>query len=127
MSLKPFIYAALSITLVAVMAGCNTTPQTDGAVIGGGLGAGLGAIIGHQSGNQGEGALIGAGAGALIGALAGNEVEHKRQRSGYYAQQPPPPTYQSAPPPSGPGHWEMRRVTTQSGETYEERIWVPHY
>jgi hypothetical protein len=69
----------------------------------------------------------------LIGAIGGDQVEQSRRRTGYYSQQPgysqpqPGPTYQSSPPPSGPGHWEVRRVTTPSGESYEERVWVPHY
>lgn len=122
---KTLLYSVLSLALVA-LAGCETSPRTDGAVLGGALGAGLGAIIGHQSGHQGEGALIGAGAGALIGAIGGDQVEQSRRRTGYYSQQPAP-TYQSTPPPSGPGHWELRQRTAPSGEIYEERIWVPHY
>lgn len=122
---KILVSSTLAISSVIALAGCETSPRTDGALLGGALGAGLGAIIGHQSGHQGEGALIGAGAGALIGAIGGDQVEQSRRRTGYYSQRPP--AYQSAPPPSGPGHWELRQRQSPSGETYEERIWVPHY
>jgi len=116
----------LSAVLLAglALAGCNTTPAQDGAVLGGALGAGLGAIIGHQSGHQGEGALIGAGAGALTGALIGDSVD-KAQRQPAYHQQPAP-----QPQPQGRvqrGHYETRIVETPSGETYEERVWVRHH
>jgi hypothetical protein len=127
---KSMVTLGLPLIVVGALAGCETSARTDGAVLGGALGAGLGAIVGHQSGHQGEGALIGAGAGALVGAIAGDQVEQSRQRTGYYAQPPAPrygSRYRSAPPPRGPGHWELRRVTTPSGETYEERVWVPHY
>jgi uncharacterized protein YcfJ len=100
-----------------LLAGCNTTPVQDGAVVGGALGAGLGAIVGHQSGRAGEGALIGAGAGALTGALVGDQY-HKT----------PTTTYRKVPVQRqvvARGHYETRLVRTPSGETYEERVWVP--
>ena len=107
--------AAMACTVILVLAvGCETTPTQEGAVIGGALGAGAGAIIGHQSGHQGEGALIGGAAGALTGALVGDQVDESRKRK----QQPAQPSAQR-------GHYETRTVTTQSGETYEERVWVP--
>jgi hypothetical protein len=87
------------------------------------LGAGTGAIIGHQHGKQGEGALIGAAAGALAGALVGDRIDENRDRYNgprYGQTQSPPP-----PPPTQQGHWETRTIVTQSGETYEERVWVP--
>jgi len=105
----------------ASLVGCNTTPTQDGAVAGAAIGAGAGAIIGHQSGKQGEGALIGAGVGAITGALIGDQVDERRDgRAARQASAPPP-----ASQPSQRGHWETRTVTTQSGETYEERVWVP--
>ena len=113
-----------AIALVIGVSGCNTTGATDGAVIGTALGAGLGAIVGNQSGRAGEGALIGAGAGAITGALTGNEVEKRRQRQ--YAN--PPRQVQAPVPVSAPqatGRYETRIVRTASGETYEERVWVP--
>ena len=100
--------------LMMALAGCETTPTQQGAVVGGALGAGAGAIIGHQSGHQGEGALIGAAGGALAGALIGDQVDEKRTRQ----QNRQTTTTQR-------GHYETRTVTTQSGETYEERVWVP--
>jgi uncharacterized protein YcfJ len=114
---KVVIIAIVAVALTAL--GCETTPTQEGAVVGGALGAGLGAIIGHQSGHQGEGALIGAGAGALTGALVGDQVDEQQQRPA-----PTTGTRYSA-PPSAQGHYEMRTVKGISGETYEERVWVP--
>jgi uncharacterized protein YcfJ len=106
------------------LTGCYTTPTQQGTVTGGLLGAGAGAIIGNQVGQQGEGALIGAAGGALLGALIGDNIDETRQRQSRYSQ--PAPVQQSAPsqPTASSGHWETRRITTQSGETYEERVWV---
>ncbi len=104
-------------------AGCHTTPVQDGAVVGGALGAGTGAILGHQVGKGGEGALIGAGIGALTGALVGDQIDKAGRRPVHPPHQPT--AYRS----SGPvvsGHYETRLVRTPSGETYEERVWVPH-
>ncbi len=126
---------ALMALVLGGFTGCNTTPTQEGAVAGGMLGAGAGAIIGNQShGRSGEGALIGAGVGALTGALIGDQVdEHRdrraRQQQTQQVQQAPPPQ-QPAPAPAPTsqaqaGHWETRTVKTESGETYEERVWVP--
>ncbi|MBX7257393.1 MAG: glycine zipper 2TM domain-containing protein [Candidatus Hydrogenedentes bacterium] len=105
--------------------GCQTTPTQQGAVAGGLLGAGAGAIIGNQvHGKSGEGALIGAAAGALTGALIGDHVDERRDRRGAQqqrAQQAPPP---ASAPTTQNGHWETHTVTTASGETYEERVFV---
>jgi len=106
--------AVTGVLAVVFLIGCETTPTQEGAVVGGALGAGAGAIVGHQSGHQGEGALIGAAAGALTGALVGDQVDERRCR----ANQPATPGVQR-------GHYETRIVTTQSGETYEERVWAP--
>lgn len=105
------------VAVVLIAAGCNTTPTQDGAVVGGALGAGAGAIIGNQSGHTGEGALIGAAAGALTGAIVGDQVDERRQRR--YRQNPAPVRTQN-------GHYDVRIVRTPSGETYEERVWVPY-
>ena len=112
-----------ALAMVVGLSGCETTPVADGAVIGTALGAGLGAIVGHQSGRQGEGALIGAGIGALGGAIAGNEVEARRE--GRYHRQPQPVQQAPASQPASTGRYETRIVRTPSGETYEERVWVP--
>jgi surface antigen len=127
------LYKRIGITLVAGLmviglSACQTTPVQDGAIVGGALGSAAGAIIGHQSGRQGEGALIGAGVGALTGALIGDDIG-RRQR--YYAPAPvgysaPPRAY--APPVSAQptrGYYETRVVRGSSGETYEERVFVP--
>ena len=64
------------------------------------------------------------GVGALSGALIGDQVDEHRQA---YHEQP----VASAAPPARPGEnvvygqYETRIVRTQSGETYEERVWVP--
>ena len=103
------------LAVASLAAGCNTTPTQDGAVLGGVLGAGAGAIIGNQSGHAGEGALIGAGAGVLTGAIVGDQVDERRNRR----NQAPPVRTQN-------GHYDIRIVRTPSGETYEERVWVPY-
>lgn len=110
--------------LSAVMLGCNTTPVQDGAVVGGALGAGLGAIVGNQSGRAGEGALIGAGAGALTGALVGDSLEKAEQRGAARGRYEAQPRHQQ--PQAQHGHYENRIVHRPNGETYEERVWVPH-
>ena len=106
---------------IALAAGCNTTPVKDGAVLGTILGGGLGAVVGNQSGHAAEGALIGGAAGLLTGAAIGDA-----KKQGLKAQQ----QQQYAPPPANApvvrGHYETRIVETPSGETYEERVWVPH-
>lgn len=113
-TLSTVVVCVISLGLVV---GCNTTPVQEGALVGGALGAGAGAIIGNQvDGQSGEGALIGGAAGALAGALIGDQVG-KRQSV----------PQGSAPNSAGAqrGHYETRIVTTASGETYEERVWVP--
>lgn len=123
------VAGAVMLAAGAVLAGCETTPATDGAVIGGALGAGTGAIIGHQSGHAGEGALIGAGVGALTGAIAGDAIGRNRAQPQPVYQQPvqqPLPPATSMGPPAGAGHYENRIVRTPSGGTYEERVWVAH-
>ncbi|HRI88303.1 MAG TPA: glycine zipper domain-containing protein [Candidatus Hydrogenedentes bacterium] len=110
----------------ATFAGCATTPAQQGAMTGAIVGAGAGAIIGNQSdGKSGEGALIGAGLGALTGALIGDHVDERRQR-GQVSQPAQRGQYQPSSTSSTSGHWETRTVRTQSGETYEERVWVQH-
>ncbi len=125
-----FIFPA-ALAMVALLAGgCNTTPVQDGAILGGVLGAGSGAIIGHQSGRGGEGALIGAGAGALAGSLIGDQVGEHRRRYEHVPRQSYQPTGRASATSHGAtryesGQYVIRQVRTASGETYEERVWVP--
>lgn len=128
MKKTPWFIIPLGLAVAVVLTGCQTTPVQEGALIGGALGSGAGAIIGHQRGYGGEGALIGAGTGALAGALIGDHME-KNRRQYHQAPQSYQPR-QSAAPASGPapverGRYVTRLVTTESGETYEERVWVP--
>jgi uncharacterized protein YcfJ len=110
----------LAVLLSAMITGCETTPVQQGALMGGALGAGAGAIIGNQvHGQGGSGALIGAAAGALTGAIVGDQVEKSRQRAAV-VQAPPPQASRTV-----TGHYENRIVRSPSGETYEERVWVP--
>lgn len=119
------IALCLVLPVALLAAGCNTTPTQDGAILGGALGAGLGAIVGHQSGHQGEGALIGAGAGALTGAIIGDQVDEERHRT--YPQNRNTQAQPTAQPQrTQQGHYDIRIVRTPSGETYEERVWVPY-
>ena len=124
MRVKSFATIVLGAVVALAALGCNTTPTQDGALIGGMLGSGAGAIIGHQSGKAGEGALIGAGAGALAGALIGDQADERGVRYGPQRRNYQAPA-QTAPAQSQRGHWETVIVTTQSGETFEERRWVP--
>ncbi|MBI5094258.1 MAG: glycine zipper 2TM domain-containing protein [Candidatus Hydrogenedentes bacterium] len=118
------LISILSVAVIASMGlflvGCETTRVQNGALIGGALGAGTGAIIGNQSGHAGNGALIGAGAGALAGALIGDQQEKARSQASA-----PPRTTTRSQDPVVTGHYETRRVRNESGETYEERVWVP--
>jgi len=110
-----------ALILLAGFTGCTTTTGQHGGMMGTIMGAGLGAVIGHQSGDAGEGALIGAGVGAITGGLLGDAVHKNRYTTTHevrYVQSPPPPPTQ--------GHWETRLVTSRSGERYEERVWVSH-
>jgi hypothetical protein len=108
------------VAAMVLLVGCETTPVQQGALIGGALGAGGGAIIGNNTGggHGGTGALIGGLGGAAAGALIGDHVDKSRRAQ---VAPPPPP----APSTVQRGHYENRTVTTQSGETYEERVWVP--
>ncbi len=119
------VAVALSAAVLALSTGCQTPGE--GAVYGGLLGAGTGALIGENSHHHaGEGALIGGAAGALGGAIVGNEVQKRREaQQRYYSAPPPPPPGPVAAPAPQRGHYETRLVKTASGETYEERVWVP--
>ena len=118
--MKRIVLFGIVILILSVSTGCQTTARQDGALLGGALGAGLGAIIGHQSGHQGEGALIGAAAGALTGAIIGDSVGKPPRQTQRVVIVPP---RQSQPQR---GHYETRIVVSPSGETFEERVWVPH-
>ena len=118
---KRMIVSTVVIGLMGLLVvGCETTPVQNGALIGGALGAGTGAIIGNQSHHAGNGALIGAGAGALAGALIGDQ-QQRNQQPASIAQ---PKTATRAPEPVVTGHYVTRRVRTESGEYYEERVFV---
>ncbi len=119
---KMLVVTAVVAAGLFVFAGCETTPTQQGALMGGALGAGAGAIIGNQVHHQGgNGALIGAAGGALAGALIGDAMG---QHKAHQVQQAPPPPAPAPAPAVSSGHWETRTVTTASGETYEERVWV---
>jgi uncharacterized protein YcfJ len=89
--MKKIAVSAVSVCLLCAGLGCASSQNRafEGATIGGLIGAGAGAIIGHQSGETGEGAALGAGAGALVGALAGSQVQ--KQPQGNAAVQPANP------------------------------------
>ena len=113
---------AIALAAAVFTAGCQTSQGT-GTLVGGAGGAALGAIIGHQSGHGGEGALIGAAAGAMAGAIVGDQVDdNRRQDQGSRTQTAPPPAQTEH---RVHGRYETRVVETESGETYEERVWVP--
>jgi len=109
--------------LLVSFAGCQT--PTQGAVTGAVVGAGTGAIIGDNSGKAGEGALIGGALGAVGGAIMGNENQRLNNQRQYAPATTPASRPVSPPPRVQQGHYETRIVTTPSGESYEERVWVP--
>ena len=117
--------AVMTTAFMAGLVGCATTPTENAAVFGGALGAGLGAIVGNQSGHQGEGALIGAAAGALSGAVIGDSVTRQQRAPQRQGAPQTGQSQQAQPTIVQRGHYETRIVSTPSGETYEERIWVP--
>ncbi|MCX2721984.1 bacteriocin [Roseibium salinum] len=55
----------------ALLAGCQSSSQTDRALVGGGLGAATGAIVGAAAGGGAGPALAGAAIGAAGGAIIG--------------------------------------------------------
>ena len=138
--MRPYSRLALVLGSIAVT-GCATTPHIqEGAVLGGATGAIIGSIIGHHDGNTGEGALIGAGIGALTGAvLADAEEQRYRREVEYYRHAPtplppPPPrpsthgsvrSYKIENRPPENGHWETQVIRGETGERYEERVWIP--
>jgi len=115
--------------MAATLAGCATmTPTQGGAVTGGAIGAGTGALIGSTTGHAGEGALIGAGVGALSGALIGDGIDESRtvrRQNTVVVEEPPRVKRVERVERVEYGHYENRIVRTPSGETYEERVWVP--
>ena len=130
--------------LLAVAVTSCTSTQT-GTIVGGGVGAGAGAIIGHQSGDGGEGALIGGALGALAGAIVGHEIDKSKQQQsrseydgGYYQTTEPYGGSYGGDYCDGsrnlegrkwvPEHEEVRVYTAPDGLRYEKRILVPgHY
>ena len=126
--MKRSLVTVTALALMVAAAGCNTTPTKDGAVLGGLLGGGLGAVVGNQSGHAGEGALIGAAAGAITGAAIGDAKKQgiRAQQQQVYRE----PAYVERPVQPQErvvrGHYETRIVETPTGETYEERVFVPH-
>ena len=116
---------ALALVFSTAFVGCETTPTQQGALIGGGVGAATGAIIGNQVHRSGEGALIGGAIGALGGAIAGDQVEQARRSAAARPVALPPRPPAPAATVTVRGHYENRIVRTATGETYEERVWVP--
>ena len=102
-NLRLSLLLALLVLGSGAWSGCNRAQQ--GSAIGAGLGAGAGAIIGHQTGNRGEGALIGGAVGALGGYAVGNEMDKNDQNKrinrlegqGQYQQRPNNDNYYQQP------------------------------
>lgn len=113
MTNRTLVVAVLLVLAATLLPACASTPARQGAVIGGATGALIGGIVGHQDGKAAEGAGIGAAVGGLTGALIGDTVDERRDRQAQQQQQPQA------------GHYETRIVRTPSGESYEERVWVP--
>ena len=135
----------MAVGLILAIAATSCTSTQTGTVFGGGIGAGAGAIIGHQSGDAGEGALIGGALGALTGAIVGHEIDKSKQQQphsgndgGYYQTAEPyggsygGDYYEGDRSQEGrkwiPEHEEVRVYTAPDGSRYEKRILVPgHY
>jgi len=83
---KIFSKLAISLTLVAFMAGCATDPYTgQQKVSNAGKGAMIGTVVGAVAGaavtkDHGKGALIGAGVGALSGAGVGYYMDRQEAK-----------------------------------------------
>lgn len=93
-------FARLSMVGIAIaIAGCQTYGES--AALGGLIGAAAGTIIGHQSGEELEGAAIGAAVGAAAGAIAKDQQVRREERreAEYEARRPLPPP--PPPPPAG--------------------------
>ena len=125
-----------AMTLMVVLAvaaagltGCATmTPTQGGALTGATIGAGTGALIGGASrGRAGEGALVGAAVGGLSGALVGDAIDESRTTrvQNEVVVHEPERVRRVQTERVETGRYETRIVRTPSGETYEERVWVP--
>jgi uncharacterized protein YcfJ len=82
--MKKSLMLASGVSLVVLLAGCETPEgRTDrtatGALAGGAFGAGTGAIIGSASGHAGPGAVIGGALGALAGGVIGSSIDQAQR------------------------------------------------
>jgi len=76
------LFAILSLSCAAALAGCQSPYYADrGAATGGLAGAGVGALVGNAVGETAGGALIGAGVGALTGAAVGGAIDQVREEN----------------------------------------------
>lgn len=66
--MKKILFVAAT---AALLAGCQSSSQTDRALVGGGLGAATGAVIGAATGGGAGAALAGAAIGGAGGAVVG--------------------------------------------------------
>ena len=84
-SVKKITSGILSLVILAVSTGCQSSPNRagEGALLGGLIGAGAGTIIGNQANDRDkgrtQGAIIGGVVGALGGALAGTQMQKNPQ------------------------------------------------
>lgn len=74
--MKKLIILLLSITMLAMSAGCSSwSKKSKGAVIGAGAGTVVGGAIGKAAGNTFLGAILGAAVGGAAGAYIGNYMD----------------------------------------------------
>ncbi|MCG3121199.1 MAG: putative lipoprotein YiaD [bacterium] len=74
--MKKVIVLLLSVTLLAMSAGCSSwSKKSKGAVIGAGAGTVVGGAIGKAAGNTLLGAILGAAVGGAAGAYIGNYMD----------------------------------------------------
>lgn len=74
--MKKLIILLLSITMLAMSAGCSSwSKKSKGAVIGAGAGTVVGGAIGKAAGNTLLGAILGAAVGGAAGAYIGNYMD----------------------------------------------------
>jgi len=76
---KMKLFVALCVSAGIILAGCNASNTTKGALIGGGSGAAVGAAIGALAG-KGKGAAIGAAIGGVVGAGTGAIIGNKMDK-----------------------------------------------
>jgi len=67
------------LSVIFLIASCNTTKTFKGGAIGAGTGGAIGGLIGSKSDNTAQGAILGAAIGGAAGALIGNYMDKQAE------------------------------------------------